>query len=289
MEFIVGIVFAILFAGSIIISIACSKTKRFLGIIAAIVFFASMFLIPTSIHTVDTGEVAVVKHFGEAVGIRNAGIHFDFGLTNSYETYDIKVRNLDIQTMAYSRDAQTMNIQMTVQYQIKPDKVIEITKQYGSLDILQGRIQAIATEKTKAVLSNSKAMDIIADRASMSPKVEQAIAEAVDEDFYIDITTVVITNIDFSDAFESAVEEKMIAEQKQLKAEYENQTKIAQAKADAEAKIVAAEAEAEANKLLEQSLTDTILREKYLNKWNGTLPNVVAGEDSSFLLPANYN
>ena len=78
----------------------------------------------------------------------------------------------------------------------------------------------------------------------------------------------------------------MIAEQKQLKAEYENKTKIAQAEAEAEAKLVAARAEAEANKLLEQSLTDMILRQMYIDKWDGRLPTVVSGENAaSILLP----
>lgn len=81
----------------------------------------------------------------------------------------------------------------------------------------------------------------------------------------------VLTNIDFSDAFELAVEEKMIAEQKQLKAEYENQTKVAQAEADAKAKIVAVEAEAKA-----------------IDKWDGKLPEVVAGDDSmSIMIPTD--
>ena len=128
-------------------------------------------------------------------------------------------------------------------------------------------------------------MNIIADRASMSPLVEEAIKKAIDEKFYVDIQTVAMTNIDFSDAFEKAVEEKMIAEQQQLKANYENETKIAKAKADAEAKVVAAEAEAKANDLLEKSLTDKILRQMYLEKWDGKLPQTVAGDSSTMLIP----
>jgi len=92
----------------------------------------------------------------------------------------------------------------------------------------------------------------------------------------VNVVAVVLTNIDFSDAFEQAVEEKMIAEQLQLKAEYENQTKVAQAEAEAKAKLIAAEAEAKSNELLEQSLTDKILREMYINKWDGKLPSVVS-------------
>ncbi len=42
----------------------------------------------------------------------------------------------------------------------------------------------------------------------------------------MDIVAVVITNIDFSDAFEATVEDKMIAEQQQLKAEFEKKKRL---------------------------------------------------------------
>ena len=282
---------AMLLAAGLYLAIkAFAKKEKRAGMAAgifAVVMAVALALVPLSFRTVDTGEVAVVKHLGRARDIRTAGTHFDFWLTNPYQKYAVKVQNVEILTSAYSSDAQTMDIQMTLQYQIMADHVIDIANQYGSLEILQNRIQSIATEKTKAVLSSHKAMNIIADRASMSPAVESAIKDAVGDEYYVNVTAVVLTNIDFSDAFELAVEEKMIAEQKQLKAEYENQTKVAQAEADAKAKLIEAEAQAQANELLEKSLTDKILQEKYIEKWNGELPGVVAGEDAaSILIPS---
>ena len=281
---ILGVLFAGLAIGAIVL--ACiMKDKKRIGAIVVAIFMAVLFVVvPFSIHTIDAGEIAVVKHLGRAKGVRTAGTHFDFWLTEEYQVFDAKVQNLDITTAAYSSDAQTMDIALTIQYQIMSDKVIDITNQYGTLDILQNRIQSIAIEKTKAILSSHKAMDIIADRASMSPAVEDNIREAIGADYYVNIVSVVLTNIDFSDTFESAVEEKMVAEQQQLKAEYENKTKIAQAQAEAEAKLIAAQADAEANELLEKSLTDKILQKHYIEKWDGKLPNVVAGEDSMNLL-----
>lgn len=290
---ILGIVFFIaLIIGSGIAAYFMFENGNTIGCILASVFVVAMViclaLVPLSFHTVDTGEVAVVKHLGEAKEVRAAGTYFDLWVTNSYQRYDAKVQNVDIETAAYSSDAQTMNVQMTLQYQIMGDKVMDIAKQYGSLEILQNRIQSIAIEKTKAVLSSYKAMNIISDRAAMSPAVETAIKESIGDEYFVNVTAVVLTNIDFSDAFELAVEEKMIAEQKQLKAEYENQTKVAQAEADAKAKIVAAEAEAKANELLEKSLTDKILQEMYIDKWDGKLPEVVAGDDSmSIMIPTD--
>ena len=266
----------------------------------AIICCIAFIIVPFSFHTVNSGELAVVKHLGKITGVREAGTNWDLWFTNSYQRYDTKVQNVEIATAAYSSDAQTMDVAMTLQYQIMPDKVTDIATQYGTLEVLQGRIQSIVIEKTKAVLSSHKAMDIIANRASISPDVEEAIKQAVDEDYFVSITTVVLTNIDFSDAFEKAVEDKMIAEQSKLKADYENQTKVASAEAEAEAKLkaaqaaikiaeaeaealkIAAQAEAEANKLLSESLTDKVLESKFYEKWNGELPQVM-GDGSAIL------
>jgi regulator of protease activity HflC (stomatin/prohibitin superfamily) len=269
-------------------------------IIIGLICCISFFIVPFSFHTVNSGEVAVVRQLGKITGTRDAGTNFDLWVTTSYQKYDTKVQNVDITTAAYSKDAQTMDVALTLQFQIIPDKVVDIATQYGSLEVLQNRIQSIVTEKTKTVLSAKTAMEIIADRASISPAVEQAIKEAVDENYFVNITTVVLTNIDFSDAFEQAVEDKMIAEQAKLKADYENEMKVAKAEADAEAKLkaaqaeieiakaqaealkIAAEAEAEANKTIADSITKEILEKIFYDKWDGKLPQVM-GDGSAIL------
>lgn len=230
------------------------------------VFGLSFLVVPFSIRTVQAGEVAVVKHLGSAEKIRTAGTYFDLWVTETYDTYDARVQNLNITTMAYSKDAQTMDIVMTVQFQIDSTKAIEIANNYGTLETLSNRIESVTIEKTKSVLSSYSAMTIIETRESISPQVEQTVKDAIDSNYFVQINTVVLTNIDFSDAFEKTVEDKMIAEQEKLKAQYEKETaivnaekelevaklqaeaKIASAEGDAKAQILAAEAEAQSIK-----------------------------------------
>ncbi len=247
---IIGILLVILGVASVIFTIYQARKKNSRNIIIGFsvigVIALTFILVPFSFRTVDTGEVAVVKHLGQAKEVKTSGTYFDLWITNTYVTYDTKVQNIEITTAAYSSDAQTMDIAMTLQYQIMSDKAMDIAKEYGSLQILENRIQSIAIEKTKSVLSSYKAMDIISDRASMSPRVEETIKGAIAEEYHVTISTIALTNIDFSDAFEKAVEDKMIAEQKQLQAEYENKTNIAKAEAEAKAAIQRAEGEAAA-------------------------------------------
>ena len=302
---ILGIVIAVLaiFAGAGAYVVDNGVAKGVLGVVCALLVIVFL-IVPFSFHTIQSGEVAVVKQLGKVNDTeRTAGTHFDIWITNSYTKYDTKVQTVDLAFSAYSADAQTMEVGMTLQYQIIPDRASDIATQYGSLETLQSRITSISTEKAKSVLSIDKAMDIIANRAQMSPMVEEAIKNAIGENYYVNVVAVVLTDITFTDAFELAVEEKMIAEQAKLKAEYENQTKIAQAEAEAEAKLkaaqaeidiakaqaeakkIAADAEAEANRIISESLTADIIEKILADAWNGELPKVVGSGD--YILPSD--
>ena len=235
-----------------------------LGVVLCILMVISFIFLPWNFKTVDNGEVAVVKHLGQVVDIREPGMHTDFWMTNSYVKLDTKVRQVDIVTASYSNDKQTMDITMTVQYQIKKDQAKEIVIHYGTLEMLESRIQSVAIERTKAIMSSYTADSLIEQRSAISAAVADAVEIALGGAYYIDITNVALTNIDFSDAYEAAVEQKMIATQEverakaeaqkaeetakgQLKvAEQEAKAKVESAKADAEAKKLAAEAEANA-------------------------------------------
>ena len=263
------LVLLVIGAGLVVLTLRKTRNKKInpIGVVIAIIAVVGLGLIPKSFHTVEAGQIAVVKHLGEAREVRTAGTYFDFWVTETYEYYDAKVQNMSLSTQAYSKDAQTMSIAMNVQYKIDESKVIDIANHYGTIDMLANRIESIAIEKTKATLSSYSAMNIIETRSQISPLVEDTIKSAVNEEYCVDIVAVVLTNIDFSDAFEKTVEDKMIAEQEKLKAEYEKETaivnaqkelevakleaqaKLERAKADAEAQIEVARAEAESVKL----------------------------------------
>lgn len=235
-----------------------------LGAVLCIAMVALFIILPWNFKTVDNGEVAVVKHLGQVVDIREPGLHTDFWMTNSYVKLDTKVRQVDVVAASYSNDKQTMDLAMTIQYQIKKDMVKEIVIHYGNLEMLEARIQSVAIERTKSIMSAYTAERIIQERGTISKAVADAVEVAVGENYYVDITNIALTNIDFSDAYEQSVEQSMIANQEVIKAQaeakkaeeiakgqlevakQEAQAKIEASKADAEAKRLAAEAEANA-------------------------------------------
>ena len=280
---ILGIIFFVAFAACTVYSVfaltgrrpfakfgtGTGKKKPLAGGIsagAAALSFILFVLIPFSFHTVNAGTIAVVKHLGKAQNVRTAGTYFDFWITENYDVYDARVQILNIKANTYSKDGQSMDIMINVQYQMDTARALDIANNYGSLSALSTKIQSVTEGRAKSVLSNHSAMAIIEDRAKITNDVQEDIKAAIDKGYYAYINTVVLTNIDFTDAFEKTVEDKMIAEQEKLKAEYEKQTaiingekelavaklqaeaRIASAKADAEAQVLAARAEAEATK-----------------------------------------
>ena len=267
MGWILGILFAVLTIGfGVWIYIAKTKenNSQVIASILLTVLSGILFLtIPFSIHKIDTGEVAVVKVWGEAKEVKTAGLHFDFWVSHKYEMYDAKVQQIEVNTQAYSSDGQTMEIELVVQYQI--EDALKIAVNYGGLEMLENRISTVSVEKMKSVLSQKSAMTIIETRATVSPDVEESIRNAITNDYYVSISTVVLTDISFTDTFEKVIEDKMVAEQQKLQAEYEKEKAIIQAeqalevaKLDAEAKLAEAEGEAKALEAIAQAQANAI-------------------------------
>lgn len=244
------------------------KTSKIATIVppCIIVFMVIIFLIvPFSIRTVKAGEVAVVKFLGEARETRTAGTYFDLWITQKYDVYDAKVQTLELVAPSYSNDKQTMDITMTVQYQIQTDRVKDIAINYGSLEQLNNRLQSVVLEKTKSELSKYNADQLIQDRATISPEVTTVISNALAQNYYVNILTVSLVNIDFSDAYEQSVEQTMITEQENIKAAaeakkklIEAENKIAVAEKEAAAKAAEAEGEAEAIRIKAEAEAEAI-------------------------------
>ncbi|MBQ8748987.1 MAG: prohibitin family protein [Clostridia bacterium] len=293
MGILLGIILAGLVLGALILAYFNKNKKvKIISLVCAGVFLIAFAIVPFSIRVVDANEVAVVKYWGEAKDIRTSGTHFNDYISSSYVYYPISVQQIDNEIQAYSQDAQAMTAQLVVQYKIDASKVVNITKEYGDNEVLMTRIQAIAEEKVKSVLSQKQAMAIIETRATLSSDILTAMDGAFDS-YYVTITNVVITDISFSIAFEDAVESKMIAEQEQLKAEYEKQKKITEAEAllevakkEAEASIEKSKGDAEALQIMQQAwdalssdVKQAMLQQMAIEKWNGELPDTMVGTE----------
>ena len=230
-----------------------SSKKTITYAVLTLVAFLLVIFIPASVHQVNTGEVAVVRKLGKVVDYKTPGTYFDFYLTKKYEYYDTKVQQVKINSSAYSKDGQTMDLEVFLQYQVQSENVIKIATEYGKLDALQARIETVTIEKTKAVMSSAEAMNIIQERSLFSSKVSENVRNGISDDYYVNVKDVVLTNIDFTSAFEKSVEDKVIAEQDKQAAITKAEAELEVAKLNAEKKIKEAEGNAEAQLIIAQA------------------------------------
>lgn len=223
---------------------------------AAAGFFLLLIFIPASFHQVETGTVAVVRQLGKIVDARGPGTYFDFYMVRSYQVYDTKVQQDKISTSAYSKDGQTMELEVFLQYTVQTENIMKIAAEYGDLNALQSRIETVTVEKTKAVMSSAEAMTIVQNRSAFSNDVSTSVRDGITADYYVNVKDVVLTNIDFTREFEKAVEDKVIAEQEKQASITRAEAELEVAKLEAERKITAARGDGEAQRILAQAAAE---------------------------------
>ena len=227
-----------------------------------------------SFTTIKSGEVGLKTRFGKIVNTSlNEGINFKIPYVEKIVKVNIKVQKNQLKTESSSKDLQTIKTQLAINYRVSVDKAVSLYKNVGSSyeeTILQPAIQ----ESIKAVMSQYTAEQTITLRNEVSDKCLQEIQSRVGK-YGIIVDEFNIIDLDFSEAYNQAIEEKQVAEQKVLTAQQE----LEKAKIEAEKKVVEAKATKEANELLNQTLSDEVLLKQFVEKWDGKLPETYAGED----------
>ena len=246
-------------------------------------------------YTVDQGERGVILRNGAITGTADPGLGFKLPIVDTVVDIDIRTRaNLYENVMAYSRDQQTAGLNVSVNYRVPADQVLNVYENYGSVENLRSRVlDRKVFDQTKNVFGQFNAVTAIQERARLVADVQMAIQNAVQGPIIIE--SVQIENIDFSDAYENSIEQRMLAEvevQKiQQNAEREKvqaEIKVIQAQADADARVAQATAEAKAITLTGNAEAEAInargraLRDNpslielvSAERWNGVLPTTM--------------
>lgn len=230
--------------------------------------------------TIKTGEIGIKTRFGKIIGsTTNEGIVLKLPF-EQIKKINVKVQKYENEE-AFStstKDLQIVNnIKVAINYQIDGSKAVNLFKTVGTnynTTVLEPAIQ----ETIKAVFSKYTAEEIVTKRSEISLDMNNTLDERVKE-YGINSVAVSINNFDFSESYNQAIEKKAVAEQ-----EVEtSKNQLEKAKIDAEKKKVEAQGEAEANALLEQSLTDQIIAQQFIEKWNGQLPTTMTGDAIPFI------
>ena len=260
------------------------------GIIFVVISAMVLMTVIPSIFTVQTGEMIAVRQFGVVREAVSPGIHFRLWFIHSRERFDVRVREVDLDFATYSIDAQSVRGQVSIQYQLNPHAVVTVTEQFGRLDMLESRLHAMLLQEIQNVFALSPAMQLVENRAYLSQDIRKRL-DGIADQFHVTITAVALEHLQFSTAFEYAVEQRLIAEQERDRALVFANQQLEVARLEAQAVTVRARADAEALEIMQQAWGDLgeavreiMLRQLAIESWDGVLPQVVSGSEFSLIL-----
>jgi regulator of protease activity HflC (stomatin/prohibitin superfamily) len=292
----IGLLSVIWLAAALFLASETPEGESAAGPVIGVSFIGAVILVIgtllMSVHQVNDGHVGVVYSFGKITDQTGAGIVF----TKPWES----VTKANVQEQSYnfaednvirgaSKETQDVTFTVALNYRISPDKVQSLYREVGSKyfeTLVEKRMQQIF--KDEAV--QYPAIEITTKRDEIREAVAARLRTEL-EPYSITVVSLQIVNVDYSEAFNNAIEQKQVAVQEALRAseqvktrEYEAQQAAAVAKGEADSQRIRAQGEADANALVSASLTDKILQNNAINKLADNIQIALVPSGNGFLL-----
>jgi regulator of protease activity HflC (stomatin/prohibitin superfamily) len=286
-------------------------SKIIIAIVLAVAIIGGVFCV-SSLERIEAGEVGVVYSMKDGVQdeVLQQGVHFinpflkvnEFPISQQQLVLSNNPADYNEDSHAdWSVDAPAdggmVKLNLTVNYNFDADRVTGLYERFRGMDgdaLVESMVQNSIIAYIKEVTPKFTVMEIYSSkRAEVGQAITEYLNSKLNDEYGINVSSALIIDVQLDETLMQKIQAKEQAKQDAEKAELDKQTAIAQAETDkvkaqtkADIKILEAEAEAKANKLLERSLTDKVLQEKYIEKWDGKMPTVVAGDDTGIMLPS---
>ena len=233
---------------------------------------------------IDSDQAGFKTQFGKPQDeILGPGLYGINPIGGSMVKYSIRDTRLDVTTQAFTKDMQEATFAVSVIYAPERSKVIEIHTKYG-VEYAKVILEPILNSALKDVVGNWEAEQLVNCRDKVAKAIGDSLSKSL-EGKPVLVKSFNILNIDFSDAFEKSIEEKVVQQQEALKAK----NKTAQVKEEAEQKLIQAKAEAEAISIRAKALNENkdIVFLNLIEKWDGKAPTTISfGGGSGLFVPA---
>ena len=247
------------------------KKFRFIPILLAVIL--AVFLLLSSVTTIPAGHTGVVTTFGKVSStVLGEGLHFKLLFNKNVVKIDNRVLKTEVSSSSASKDLQTVNSTIALNYRIGRANSASIYQNIGT-DFENVLINPAIQECVKSVTAQFTAEELITERQKVGDLMREALAEKIGP-YGFDIEVFNITSFEFSEEFNAAIE----AQQNALKAEQD----LARIKVEAQQQIEQARAEAESYRLKNQEITQETLAMEWINKWDGKLPSVASDGSMMF-------
>lgn len=243
-----------------------------------VAFFAIVFVLffLNPFHFIGAGEQAVVfNRFTNKVSVIGTGLRFVMPVVNTTTKYSVKTTKTEFnQIEGLSSDSQTLLLNIVVNWKLDGTKLTDIFRNIQG-DIEQTIMYNAIIDTSKAELGKFGIGDIAKNRETLRNAIQTEITKRLAPNGIM-VTNISITNVDFNENYERAIEQKMIAEQQALEAKNLKSKK----QYESEAKKIE-------NQNMASSITPLVLKQKWIEKWDGKLPNVMTAENASMLMNVN--
>lgn len=271
------------------------KVSYIVGIVVAVML---IIVAVNSVKIIPTGYTGVRTTFGQiSSNVVQSGLNFKIPFIQSINLVNNKQQDVTFDGTISSETSERNEVffsGITVTYQINAEKSSWIYANVSNYknNLVSESLVASALKTSSKTLTPTD----VTSRNILEPLVKENIQNSLNEKYgseVVKINKVVINNATFDEEYNDKIAQKQQAQMAYETQQIENKTavekaeadatvKITEAKAEADAKLISANAEAEANRLVEESLTDNILKDKTIEKWNGELPKVT-GENGMML------
>jgi regulator of protease activity HflC (stomatin/prohibitin superfamily) len=240
-----------------------------------------------SLVVVPPGHRGVV--FNRVSGVKQMplgeGFNFLMPFVEQVLILDIRVQKDTYDATAASKDMQTVHTKVAMNYHPSADTAPKLLQEVGP-EYSERLLHPAVQEAVKATTARFTAEELITKREDVKMLIKELVEKQV-APHNIKVDELYITDFDFSRQFAESIEAKQIAEQTALKAKRD----LDRIKIEAEQKIASARAEAESLKMQREAITPQLIQLRQvetqklaIDKWDGKMPTVILGGQSTPLL-----
>lgn len=188
------------------------------------------------------------------------------------EVQELTFKNISVQT----NDSQFVNAIIKAQVKIDSNKAFEYFSKYKdkNLEDISSLLSSTMQKQLETITTQYNIMDVLgAKRDEIVNKSLDLIQKELIKDG-ISVLRITLVDTDAGEQIEKAIANEAVAKKEAETAEYKKQ----KAQLEGEAKVIEAQKEKEANELISKTLTDELLMEQFIEKWDGKLPTVTGGD-----------
>ncbi len=251
---------------------------KILGGLLVLIILVNIFSFFT---VINPGERGILLQLGTVQGVYEPGLHFQLPIVNNVVVMDVQTQKSEDTVDAASKDLQSIEGTVALNYHADPLAVDKIYQQVG-LEYSARIISPAIQESVKAATAQYTAEELITKRSIVKEAIRKALEERL-KPYNIMVDDVSIVNFSFSEEFNRSIESKQTAVQNALKAEND----LRRIEIEAKQQIETAKADAESIRIQGEALRENagLVQLKMVEKWNGVLPLYTGGGTPIINLP----